>query len=34
MRVRFGNEGQVGPWCGKLSKSDYLFTFEGFELEP
>ena len=31
MPVRFGNE---VPWCGTLSKSDYLFTFEGFELEP
>ena len=34
MRVRFGEEVQVGLWCGKLSKSDYLFTFEGFKLEP
>jgi hypothetical protein len=34
IRVRFGNEVQVGVWCGKLAMSDYLFTFEGFKLEP
>jgi hypothetical protein len=34
MRVRFGDEVQVGLWCGKLAKSGYLFTFEGFKLEP
>ena len=34
MRVRFGEEVQVGLWSGQLSKSDYLFTFERFKPEP
>ena len=32
MRVRFGNEVQVGVWCKRLASSAYVFTFEDFQV--
>jgi hypothetical protein len=34
MRVRFGNEVQVGVWCKRIASSPYVFTFEDFQLSP
>jgi hypothetical protein len=34
MRVRFGNEVQVGVWCKRIATSPYVFTFEDFQLSP
>ncbi len=34
MRVRFGNEVQVGVWCKRLASSAYVFTFEDFQVSP
>jgi len=33
MKVYFGDEVQVGIWCGKLAKSDYVFRFDDFQIE-
>ena len=34
MRVRFGNEVQVGVWCNRVASSAYVFTFEDFQVSP
>ncbi len=34
MRVRFGNEVQVGVWCNRVASSPYIFTFEDFQVSP
>ncbi len=34
MRVRFGNEVQVGVWCKRIASSAYVFTFEDFQVSP
>jgi hypothetical protein len=33
MKVYFADEVQVGIWCGKLAKSDYVFRFDDFQIE-
>jgi len=33
LNTHFGDEVQVGLWCGKLSKSDYEFHFEDFTIK-